>query len=124
MWDIVIASTGGGTGIEPAMTFIVQMVLAVAGGLIVAAIAYRGIQVAWGQREDLGHWLTNLAIGGGFIGGSKIIGAGIVGFAVGMPLQAMAHTPALAGFLLGDLLYYGITIGAGMWTWRKMHRGA
>src|SRR5882672_4625256 len=90
MWlDLVWASSGvGTTGIETAMNFIISLVLAVAGAGVVGAIAYRGIQlVGSGERQHTGEWLVGLVLGGGLIAGCKIIGAQIVGFAVGMSLM-------------------------------------
>ena len=85
MWrEVAWASTGGGTGIETAMNFIVSLVLAVAGAGVVAAIAYRGLQLVWAnERQHTGEWMIGLGLGGGLIAGCKIIGAQIVGFALG-----------------------------------------
>jgi hypothetical protein len=102
------------------MNFIVTLVLAVAGGAVVAAIAYRGIQLVWsGERQHTGEWLVGLGLGGGLIAGCKIIGAAIVGFAVGAPF---AEGPGLGvsdvvGYLSGDVLYYGAGLALSMRLW-------
>ena len=129
MWlDLVYASSGAGTtGIETAMNFIVTLVLAVAGAAVVAAVAYRGIQLVWsGERQHTGEWLVGLGLGGGMIAGCKIIGAQIVGFAAGMPLEPLTGVDlsALVGFLSGDVLYHGNTVLLGMHLWWRMRRGA
>jgi hypothetical protein len=134
--DLAYASTGGATGIETAMNFIVSLVLAVAGAGVVAAIAYRGIQLVWsGERQHTGEWLVGLGLGGGLIAGCKIIGAQIVGFAAGLTLLDAPGNlaSALLGYLSGDVLYYGGGLVLGMRLWwrakqviisrRAMHAG-
>ena len=109
-FDLAWASTGGATGIETAMKFIVSLVLAVAGSGVVAAVAYRGLQLVWAnERQHTGEWMVGLGVGGGMIAGCKIIGAQIVGFATGATVwDELGSVPAdLVGFVTGDLLWYG-----------------
>jgi hypothetical protein len=99
------------------MNFIVSMVLAVAGAGVVAAIAYRGLQLVWAnERQHTGEWMIGLGLGGGLIAGCKIIGSQIVGFATGATLwDELGIVPAdLVGFILGDLVWYGGGIAVGM----------
>ena len=121
MWlEMAWASTGGGTGLETAMNFIVSMVLAVAGAGVVAAVAYRGLQLVWAnERQHTGEWMIGLGLGGGLIAGCKIIGAQIVGFATGATLwDELGILPAdLVGFFTGDLLWSGGGIVLGMQLW-------
>ena len=102
------------------MNFIVSMVLAVAGAGVVAAVAYRGLQLVWAnERQHTGEWMIGLGLGGGLIAGCKIIGAQIVGFATGATVwEELGIVPAdLVGFVTGDLLWYGGGLVLGMHLW-------
>ena len=52
VFDLAWASTGGTTGIETAMQFIVSLILAVAGAGVVAAVAWRGLQLVWASAAE------------------------------------------------------------------------
>lgn len=111
------AGTGAGAAaVGPITEYIISLVASIVGAVIVIAILVKsGSFIGGHDRENITGWLIIFLFGCVLFAAARPIAASISGFAAGSPLTDAleVYTSDLVGFLLGDALWVGLTLGTG-----------
>ena len=112
---MAMASTGGGAGAaQPIIDYILGLVFVIVGAGLIIALVFKGIEAL--SEGHVGRFVSFLVLFlfvGVIIGSSRQIATAVTGFAGGATLWPECNDhlwAAVAGYLLGDIFLWSVTL--------------